>query len=211
MRPRTTLNNRRADRRWARTEAGPEPETVQCRVLVTDGGNYRAWARGQAKRHEREYGDQRLATLILEVHTARTAHGALRVTRELQRQGVPVGRRVVARLMRKHGIAGVTRRKRRNLTKPDAGAAAVPDLIQRDFTAPMPGLKLVGDISCFPTDEGWLYLATALDVCSKEGVGYAIAPHMRSGLAVDAINAAHLTGLIAGNTIMHTDRGGQYH
>jgi putative transposase len=43
----------------------------------------------------------------------------------------------------------------------------VPDLIRRDFTAPMPGLKLTGEISCFPTGEGWLYLATALDLCSK--------------------------------------------
>jgi putative transposase len=76
----------------------------------------------------------------------------------LQRRGVAVGRRVVARLMRAHGIAGVTRRTRRNLTKPDSGAAVIPDLIRRDFTAPVPGLKLVGDVSCFPTSEGWLYL-----------------------------------------------------
>jgi transposase InsO family protein len=111
--------------------------------------------------------------------------------------------------MREHGIAGITRRKRRNLTRPDAGASAVPDLIRRDFTAPMPGLKLVGDISCFPTSEGWLYLATTLDLCSKELIGYAIAPHMRASLAIDAINAAHRTGLVAGNAIMHTDRGSQ--
>jgi putative transposase len=113
--------------------------------------------------------------------------------------------------MRDQGIAGITRRKRRNLTKPDKDAAAVPDLIRREFTAPMPGLKLVGDISCFPTSEGWLYLATVLDLCSKELIGYAVAPHMRAGLAVEAITAAHRTGLIAGNAIMHTDRGSQYH
>jgi transposase InsO family protein len=113
--------------------------------------------------------------------------------------------------MREHGIAGITRRKRRNLTRPDAGAAAVPDLIQRDFSAPMPGLRLVGDISCFPTSEGWLYLATTLDLCSKELIGYAIAPHMRASLAIDTISAAHRTGLVAENAIMHTDRGSQYH
>jgi putative transposase len=75
----------------------------------------------------------------------------------------------------------------------------------------MPGLKLVGDISCFPTGEGRLYLATALDLCSKELIGYGIAPHMRSGLAVDAITNAHRTRLVAGNAIMHTGRGSQYH
>jgi transposase InsO family protein len=75
----------------------------------------------------------------------------------------------------------------------------------------MPGLKLVGDISCFPTSKGWLYLATVLDLCSKELIGYAIAPHMRASLAIEAITAAHRAGLVAGNAIMHTDRGGQYH
>jgi transposase InsO family protein len=113
--------------------------------------------------------------------------------------------------MREHGIAGITRRKRRSLTKPDKGAAAVPDLIRREFTAPMPGLKLIGDISCFATGEGWVYLATVLDLCSKELIGCAIAPHMRASLAVDAITAAHRAGLEAGNAIMHTDRGSQFH
>jgi putative transposase len=113
--------------------------------------------------------------------------------------------------MRQNGIAGVTRRKRRCLTKPDADAAAVADLIRREFTAPMPGLELIGDITCLRTAEGWLYLATVLDLCSKEVLGYAIAPHMRASLAVDAITAAHRTGLVAGNAIMHTDRGSQYH
>ena len=152
-----------------------------------------------------------MAELVFEVHAARPAYGVPRVARELQARGVPVGRRIVARLMRANGIRGVTRRRRRSLARPEAGAAAVPDLVRREFTAPVPGLKLVGDISCFKTVEGWLYLATTVDLCSKEVLGYAPAPHMRAGLAVDAITMAHRTGLVAGNAIMHTDRGSQYH
>ena len=182
-----------------------------CRILVTDHSNYHAWVRANARRDERKLDDQELIVWIVEIHTAYPAYGAERVTRELKRQGRAVGRRRVARLMREHGITGITRRKRRNLTKPDKGAAAVPDLVRREFTAPMPGLRLVGDISCFPTGEGWLYLATVLDVCSKELIGYAVAPHMRASLVVNAIAAAHRSGLVAGNAIMHTDRGGQYH
>jgi hypothetical protein len=128
-----------------------------CRVLVTDGANYRAWVRGLGKRRRRQHDERRLVELVLEVHTEHPAYGALRVTRELQRRGVPVGRRIVARLMRERGITGVTRRRRRTLTRPDPGAAMIPDLIRRDFSAPMPGLKLVGDISCFATAEGWLW------------------------------------------------------
>jgi putative transposase len=96
--------------------------------------------RARGKRVERELDDRRLTELIFEEHTTHPAYGVPRVTREQQRQGVPVGRRVVTRLMQQNGISGVTRRRRRNLTKPDKGAAAVPDLIPRQFTAPMPGL-----------------------------------------------------------------------
>jgi putative transposase len=179
--------------------------------LGTDPGSFYAWVRAQARRDERAYDEQELAVLIVEVHTAHPAYRVERITRELQRQGVEVGRRAVTRLMRANGIAGITRRRRRDLTKPDKGAATVPDLIRREFTAPMPGLKLIGDISCFPTGEDRLHLATVLDLCSKELIGHAIAPHMRAELAVDAITAAHRTGLAAENAIIHTDRGPQYH
>jgi putative transposase len=182
-----------------------------CRILVTDRGSFYGWVRAQARRQERAYDERELATRIIEIHATHPAYGAERITRELKRQGFEVGRRVVTRLMQANGVAGITRRKRRNLTKPDKDAADVPDLIRRRFTAPMPGLKLIGDISCFPTGEGWLYLATVLDLCSKELLGHAIAPHMRAELAIDAITAAHRTGLVAGNAIMHTDRGSQYH
>lgn len=182
-----------------------------CRVLVTDPGNYYAWVRAQARRVERKLSDVQIFEWILEVHTAHPAYGAVRVTRELKACGFSVGCRRVARIMREHGVCGITRRRRRNLTKADQGAAAVPDLIQRSFTAPMLGLKLTGDMSYFPTAEGWVYLATVLDLCTKELIGYAVAPHMRASLVIDALASAHGTGLVAGNAIMHTDRGSQYH
>jgi putative transposase len=182
-----------------------------CRILLTDRAHYRAWAKAATSRAIREAEEQRLIQMIVETHTAYPAYGAERITRELKRQGVDVGRRRVARLMRENGIAGITRRKRRNLTRPDKEAATVPDLIRRDFTAPMPGLKLVGDITCLLTGEGWVYVATVLDLCTRELIGHAIAPHLRTSLAIDAIETAHRSGLVAGNSIMHTDRGGQYH
>lgn len=100
------------------------------RALVTDSSNYFNWVRALSKRRAREHDEQRLAELITEVHTAQPAYGVQRITRELQRRGIPIGRRVVARLMRALGIAGITPRKRRSLTRPDSGASAVPDLVQ---------------------------------------------------------------------------------
>jgi len=182
-----------------------------CRILVTDRSNYYLWTRAEARHQAHAAKERELLELIVEIHTAYPAYGAERVTRELKRQGFEFGRRRVARLMQVNGISEITRRKRRNLTKPDEDAAVVPDLIRREFTAPMPGLKLIGDISCFPTGEGWVYLATVLDLCSKELIGYAIALRMRASLAAEAITTAHRAGLAAGNAIMHTDRGSQYH
>jgi len=74
----------------------------------------------------------------------------------------------------------------------------------------MPGLKMTGDISCFRTSEGWIYLATVIDPCSKELIGWAIAAHMRASLVTDALKMAHSRGLTACNAIMHMDGGSQY-
>ena len=181
-----------------------------CRIIATDHSSYFAWARAEKTRTARKLHDEQLLQLVIEVHTAHPVYGAERITRELELQGTGVGRRRVARIMRENRIAGITRRKRRSLTKPDKAAAAIPDLLQRQFTAPMPGLKLTGDISCFRTSQGWIYLATVIDLCSKELIGWAIAPHMRTSLVADALSMAHSRGLTAENAIMHTDRGGQY-
>jgi transposase InsO family protein len=181
-----------------------------CRIIATDHAGYFAWVRTEHKRTARNLEDRELLQLITEIHTAHPAYGAQRVTRELKNQGTQVGRRRVARLMRENGIAGITRRKRRNLTKPDKRAAAIPDLLQRNLTAPVPGLKLTGDIPCLRTTEGRIYLATVIDLCSKELIGWAIAAHMRTSLVTDAMTKAHGRGLTAGKAITHTDRGSQY-
>ncbi|MFG2525970.1 IS3 family transposase [Streptomyces sp. NPDC048527] len=89
----------------------------------------------------------------------------------LRRLGHRVNRKRIERVMCERGISGVTRRRRRGLTCPAKRAVPAPDLIARDFTALVPGMKLVGDITYIPTDEGWLYLATWLDLATREIVG----------------------------------------
>ncbi|PVC82142.1 hypothetical protein DBP19_33510 [Streptomyces sp. CS090A] len=96
--------------------------------------------------------------------------------------GQAVNRKRVARLMREHGIQGVTRRKRRSLTGADKKARPAPDLIGRELPAEMPGTKLVGDITALPTGDGWLYLACWLDLATREVVGCSMADHHRADL-----------------------------
>ncbi|WP_414640050.1 DDE-type integrase/transposase/recombinase [Amycolatopsis sp.] len=104
-------------------------------------------------------------------------------------------------------MAGITRRKRRSLTRPTAGPVApAGDLIRRDFTAGKPGQRLAGDITCLPTFEGRLYLATVIDLHTREIVGYAMAGHMRTDLVCHAIDLATARGLIDSDAVFHSDR-----
>ncbi|MER6935898.1 IS3 family transposase, partial [Streptomyces halstedii] len=84
------------------------------------------------------------------------------------------------------------------------------DLIGRDFTADAPGRKLVGDITHIPTDEGWLYLATWLDLATREIVGYSMAGHHRASLVVSALTTAGGRGRPQPGCIAHSDRGSEY-
>jgi transposase InsO family protein len=77
-------------------------------------------------------------------------------------------------------------------TQPGAGGQTIPDLVGRDFTADAPGIKLVGDITYLPTWQGFSYLATVIDCCTRECIGYAIADHMRAELVIDALRMARV-------------------
>ncbi|MGW1090078.1 IS3 family transposase [Streptomyces sp. NPDC002596] len=121
-----------------------------------------------------------------------------------------MNRKRIERVMRERDISGVTRRRRKGLTRPAKRAVPAPDLIGRDFTASAPGMKLVGDITYIPTDEGRLYLATWLDLATREIVGYSMADHHRAGLAVDALTMAAGRGRLQPGCIAHSDRGSEY-
>lgn len=148
---------------------------------------------------------------IRDIHgKSRGAYGVPRVHAELRRQGHAINRKRVERIMRERDIRGITRRGRRNLTKQDARSAPAPDLIGRDFTADRPGRRLVGDITYLPTIEGWWYLATVLDLATREVIGYAMADHHRAELVADALCMAAGRGELQPGCIMHTDRGSEY-
>ena len=79
------------------------------------------------------------------------------------------------------------------------------DLVGRDFTADIPGTKLVGDITYIRTWQGWLYLATVIDCCSREVVGWSMADQMRTGLVCDAISMAAGRATLQPGAIFHRD------
>jgi transposase InsO family protein len=184
-----------------------------CQVAKASSSAYYAW---------RSRGEEPSATLIDEAHLAnrifdiwrrsRGRYGAPRVTAALLKAGVKVNQKRVARLMAELGIAGKCGRRKMRTTWPDKTAAPAADLVERDFTADAPDELWVGDITYIPTDEGWLFVASVLDVCTRSIVGWSIADHLRTELCTDAMEAAAAARgrrNFAG-TVLHTDHGCQY-
>jgi transposase InsO family protein len=137
-------------------------------------------------------------------------YGYRRIHAELVRAGEHVGPQLVRALMRQLDLVAVQPRPYRKTTDPDPYAPDIVDLVRRDFTADKPGSKVVGDITYLRTWQGWLYLATLIDCCTREVIGYAMAEHLRTELVLDALAMAVGNRRIEPDAIMHADRGSQY-
>lgn len=185
-----------------------------CQVLKLRRQGFYEWEAAGPARRERAGRDEELASVITEIHGAhRGAYGRPRITVELRRRGLEVNHKRVGRIMREHAVAGISRRRRRLLTTVPADpvvTSSVPDLIGRDFTAHAPGKRLVGDITYLPTAEGTLYLATVIDLHSREVIGHAMSAQMPAGLVQEAVELAAARGLISHDAVFHSDRGTQY-
>lgn len=138
-------------------------------------------------------------------------YGQPRMTPELRERGFEVNHKRVERLMRLHRIVGVHKPAKVRTTIPAEDNPPMPDLVGRRFAPGEPDVVWVGDITYIPTGEGWLYLASVLDLGSRRWLGYSMANHMRTELVSDALNMAVATrGGQTKGTIFHGDRGAQY-
>jgi putative transposase len=181
---------------------------AMCRVLDVSSSGYYAWlTRDPSRRAQR---DDELLRLIREIHAESDGtYGVPRIHADLVAQGIHVGRKRVARLMRAAGLVGVSRRKFVKTTERDREAQAAPDLVERDFTAKAPDELWVADITYVPTWEGFLYLSVVLDVWSRRIIGWAMASHLRTELVLEALEMA-LRQRCPMDVIHHSDHGGQY-
>lgn len=185
---------------------------LACRMLEVSKAAYYEWSKKTPSLHERR--DAELRDKICRIHKAsRGTYGAPRITDELRDQGICVARKRVARLMAASGIVG--RRKRRfkaTTIRDEQAEAKAIDLICRNFGI---GLREIdtawcGDISYIRTWEGWLYLATVIDLASRRVVGFAMDNHMRADLVIEALEMALKLRQPAPGLIFHSDRGSQY-
>lgn len=141
---------------------------------------------------------------------SRRTYGCRRVAAQLNREGIACSVGLVADLMREAGLEAVQPRAWKKTTIPGEVAEVVADHLERDFTAGAPGRVAVGDITYLKTGEGWLYLATVIDLHTRMVIGWQTADHMRTGLVIEALAAAKETGYLDPGAVFHSDKGTQY-
>jgi transposase InsO family protein len=182
-----------------------------CELLEVSRAAYYAQRPGTPS--ARQVADAALTEQIRQAHQAsKGRYGAPRVHAELRRRGHRHGKKRVARLMRCAGLRGRAPRRWKKTTVPDPAAAARADLIRRDFTvnAAAVNTRWCGDITYIPTWEGWLYLATVIDIASRRVVGFALAEHLRTELVADALTNAVAARDPEPGVVFHSDKGCQY-
>jgi putative transposase len=181
---------------------------AMCRVLEVSASGYYAWCKRERSARARE--DEKLQQRIEEIHRdSRQTYGVPRIHAELQEEGMKIGRKRIARLMKASALRGVSRRKSTVTTRRDRSARPAPDLVDRQFAADKANALWVADITYVPTWADFLYLAVVLDVWSRKIVGWAMASHLRTSLVTAALNMAIAQRSPAG-VIHHSDQGCQY-
>lgn len=189
------------------------PVSAACEALgVSTSGFYDWAAREEAEPTGREVADGELVEMMQAIYDESDGnYGVPRMWRQLRRSGLAVNIKKVRRLMRHNAMVGRHRRRKHTTTLPGPDGYVIPDLVARDFAPGAADVAWCQDITYVPTGEGWLYLASTLDLGSRRLIGYSMAEHMRTELVLGALGMAVAArgGKTAG-VIAHADRGSQY-
>jgi putative transposase len=194
---------------FIRDHVGVFPVSTMCEVLAVSRSGYYDWV--DRPESDRAMVDRALAAEIRASHVAsRGRYGSPRVHAELRAHGRRVGRKRVARLMRGMGLAARRKRRFRRTTDSAHAFPVAPNLLGRDFSAAAPDRVWLADLTYIWTAQGWLYLAVALDLFSRQVVGWAMADHLGHELALAALDMAIARRRPAPGLVHHSDRGVQY-
>ena len=186
------------------------PVTKMCAwLLVSTSGFYHWLTRPQSATVVRR--EELTARVEAFFEASDGTYGYRRIHADLAEEGTECSPELVRQIMRTQRLIACQPRPFRVTTEADAqAAAAMPDLVGRDFTAERPGVKFVGDITYIHTWAGFIYLATVIDCYSKKVVGWSIADHMRTELVEQALNNAAATSVVEPLAVFHSDRGSVY-
>ena len=185
------------------------PIGTMCRVLRASRSGYYQWRKGRVPQHLIR--QQKLLEKIRKIfQDSRGNYGSPRILRELRKEGIVVNHKTVEELMKKNSIRAKTKKKFKATTNSKHNLPIAPNLLNREFRATKPNQAWVGDITYIATEEGWLYLATWIDLWSRKIVGWSMAPRMTADLVVNAFRLALFRQKRQVPVIIHSDRGSQY-
>jgi putative transposase len=177
---------------------------LMCRVLKVSPSGYYAW-RKRTPSQQAQAREALDARVRAEFAARKGRAGSPRLARHLKQ-----GRRQVAQSLRRQNLRAKAARKFKATTNSNHTLPVAENLLQQNFTAAQPNQVWVGDITYIGTDEGWLYLAVILDLCSRKVVGWSMSERMTATLVCDALRMALFRRKRPRGAIMHTDRGSQY-
>lgn len=196
---------------WIQSHENDGPIELLCEVLNVTRGGYYDWIRQPDLTPIQQRGEELLGRIRLVHESSRQTYGSPRVTAELNAGGMKVCRNTVAKWMRKSGLRPRRRRKFvPTTTDSNHGFPIAPNRLDRDFAASAPNRKWVCDLTYIWTDQGWLYLATVMDLYSRRIVGWSMQDHLKTGLTCQALTMALQARRPQAGLLHHSDRGVQY-
>jgi putative transposase len=197
--------------KYAWIEAHSEQFSAQraCQMLEVSRTGFQQWLlRGPSLRQRQQ---QRLDVEVRALHEAsHKADGRPRLVRALKNKGINVGHEKVRQSMLRQHLCSVHKRRFVHTTDSAHHKPIASNLLNRRFDGWQLNRAWVGDITYIETDEGWLYLATVIDLASRKVVGWSMSERMKTDLVMQALTSAYGARRPEPGLIMHTDRGSQY-
>ncbi|MCG3089875.1 IS3 family transposase [Sporosarcina cyprini] len=184
-----------------------------CQVLEVSKSGFYKWACQQAQddRTERTAWREELKRMIAKsYHESLGTYGSPRILEDLKEWGYSVCERTVGRLMKEMGLRAVPEVKFTTTTDSNHNQFIYPNLLERKFLVDAPNKVWVADITYIWTMEGWLYLASVMDLFSRKIVGWSLEATMVTELPLQALEKALLLRNPEGELFHHSDRGSQY-
>jgi len=179
------------------------------RVFGVSRSGYYQFLHATPSRRAQE--DERLLLKIKAIHqSSRETYGSPRIHAELREEGETCSRKRVSKIMRKSAIMAKMKRRFKVTTRANPKAAVAPNVLQQDFSAQSPNQRWVADFTYIDTREGWLYVATVLDLFSRRIVGLAMSDRMTDELVIAALEQALIHRQPNTTLTHHSDRGSQY-
>ncbi|WP_258881243.1 IS3 family transposase [Paenibacillus sp. sptzw28] len=182
-----------------------------CAQFDVSRSGYYAWQKNKDKQTKRSTRRKKLEQCIRQVFlNSRRLYGSRKIKESLEQQGVHVSGKTVARIMKELGLKSRTVKKYKATTNSKHNLPVQDNVLDRQFSADAPNSKWVADITYVPTSEGWLYLASIMDLYSRKIVGFHMDDRMTKDLVLKALDRAYSLQRTNGPVLHHSDRGSQY-